>query len=338
MTGRTSFTRLVREELARQTDGRPCCAQAEIAALVRSSGTFHIRGGSGGEEKYGVQIITSVQPAARLVYSYFKSLGAEAQLMVRREPRFQRRLLYEVHLWGSIKNLQALNELGVISDSFRLQPGIPRRFLRRGCCRSAFLRGCLIGAASINDPHSDAHLEFLTPYEDFAADLCGLLTHMGFRPGRYQRRGSQVVYLKGREAVAGVLAQAGAHEAALAIEEGAVLKEVRAQANRLANCDQANVRRASMAAQRQLDAIDFLERVGLLRALPPALQEAAELRRLYPYLGLAELAQESGEPLGRSGMNHRLRRLMKAAREAGFVSGNMGTSGRTRLKERRRES
>lgn len=336
MTGRASFTRQVREELARSTGGRACCALAEAAALVRCSGTFHIRGGSEGDQRYGVQVTTSVQPAARLVYSYFKSMGAEAQLVVRREPRFQRRLLYEVHLWGSVKNLQTLNELGVISDSFRLQPGIPRRLLRRACCRAAFLRGCLIGGASINQPHSDAHLEFLTPHEDFARDLAALLDQLGFRAGTYVRRGSHVVYLKGREAVAGVLAQAGAHEAALALEEGAVMKEVRAQANRLANCDQANVRRASTAAQAQLDAIDFLERVGLLRALPPALQEAAEMRRLFPYLGLAELAGEGQEPLGKSGMNHRLRRLMKAARQAGFNPGATKPRRPSRSPERRR--
>ncbi|NLT35589.1 MAG: DNA-binding protein WhiA [Gaiellales bacterium] len=336
MSGRASFTRQVREELARPSRSRACCAQAEVAALVRCSGTFHIRGGSEGHERYGVQVTTSVQPAARLVYSFFKSMGAEAQLVVRREPRFQRRLLYEVHLWGSIKNLQMLNELGVISDSFRLEPGIPRRFVRRPCCRAAFLRGCLIGGASINQPHSDAHLEFLTPHEEFARDLAALLDQLGYRSGVYVRQGSHVVYLKGRDSVAGVLAQAGAHEAAVAMEEGAVLKEVRAQANRLANCDQANVRRASTAAQAQLDAIDFLERIGLLRGLPPALQEAAELRRLFPYLGLAELAREGQGALGKSGMNHRLRRLVKTARQAGFDPRAIELGRPRRSPERRR--
>lgn len=317
MSGRASFTRLAKEEMARSSEGGPCCVAAEAAALVRMAGTFHIRGGEG-DERYGVHISTSVQAAAKRVYSYFKGMGAEAELLVRRERRFQCRLMYEVHLAGTITNLQVLNELGILSDSFRLESGIPRRFLRRSCCRSAFLRGCFMGAASVNDPLRDAHLEFVTPHAAFADDLVALLAQMGFRPGTYARRSAYVVYLKGREEVAGLLALAGAHQAALALQEGAVLKEVRAQANRVANCDQANLRRSSRAAQKQLDAIDFLERVGQLRVLSPALQEAAELRRAFPYLGLAELAEEGEVGLTRMAVNHRLRRLVQAARDAGF--------------------
>lgn len=302
----------------RSSETRPCCMAAEAAAFMRAAGTFHIRGGEG-DDRYSVHVSTSVQFAAKRVYSYLKGLGAEAELFVRREPRFHRRLLYEVHLAGTVTNLQVLNEVGILSDSFRLEAGIPRRFLRRGCCRAAFLRGCFLGAGSVNHPHRDAHVEFVTPHAAFAEDLLSTLRQLGFHAGIYTRRSAYVLYLKGREEVAGLMALMGAHQAALALEEGAVLKEVRAQANRLANCDQANLRRASAAAQRQLDAIDFLERVGVLRALPPALQEAAELRRSYPYLGLAELAEEGEEGLTRMAVNHRLRRLVQAALAAGFV-------------------
>lgn len=286
---------------------------------MRAAGTFHIRGGEG-DQRYGVHVSTNVQSAAKRVYSYLKSMGADADLVVRREPRFQRRLMYEVHLSGTMTNLQTLNELGILSDSFRLEEGIPRRFLRRACCRSAFLRGCLIGAASVNDPQREAHLELVIHHTAFAEDLSEMLQQLGFHPGLYMRRGAYVVYLKGREDVSGLLALAGAHQAALALAEGAVLKEVRAQANRVTNCDHANLRRSSAAAQRQLDAIDFLERAGMLRALPEGLQEAAELRRTYPYLDLRELAQEGEEGLTRMALNHRLRRIVQAAVGAGFQS------------------
>jgi DNA-binding protein WhiA len=91
---------------------------------------------------------------------------------------------------------------------------------------------------------------------------------------------------------------------------------VRARANRLANCDEANSRRASAAAVRQLEAIERLERGGRLERLPPALREVAELRRQHPYASLAELTAESGH-LSRSAVNHRLRRLVEAAEQAG---------------------
>jgi DNA-binding protein WhiA len=92
---------------------------------------------------------------------------------------------------------------------------------------------------------------------------------------------------------------------------------VRERANRLANCDEANLRRTNRASQRQLDAIAFLERVGAMNTLPPALREVAELRQEFPDLNLADLAAEGPDELSRSAVNHRLRRLLEAAREAG---------------------
>jgi DNA-binding protein WhiA len=311
-----SFTKIVRDELAHVEERKPCCRLAEVAALVRTTGSFHIRGGATEEERYGLHVSTTVQPAARMAYSHFKAFGAEGRLYTRREPRLHRRLIYEVHLPGSPPVLQALNELGVISDSFRLVSGLPWRLLRRTCCRAAFIRGCLIGAGSVNRPRDEAHLEILSPHGDFAADLVQLLVDLDFNAGSYMRRGVHVVYLKGRQQVAQLLALAGAQEAALALEEEAVVKDVRARANRLANWDEANLRRTSAAALKQLEAISLLEEIGLLASLPPGLQEAAELRRRYPYHSLAELTAERPD-LSRSALNHRLRRLVQTAEREG---------------------
>jgi cell division protein WhiA len=323
----SSFSRGIREELARHPGGRTCCLRAEVAALVRTAGSFHIRAGSD-DQRYGLHLATTVQAAARSVYSHFKAAGVESRLLTRREAGFRRRLVYEVHLDGSPAMLQVLNELGVLSDSFRLLSGIPRWLVRDRCCRKAFLRGCIIGAGSVNDPQREAHLEILTPHEDFAGELRGLLEGLELHPGVYVRRGSSVVYLKGREEVVALLAYVGAQEAALRVEEQSVVKEVRAQANRVANCDQANLRRTSTAAIRQVEAIEFLQESGALAGLPDALREMAELRREHPYCTLRELAEEA-DGLSRSALNHRLRRLVEAAQEAGWQGepGSKGQSG-----------
>jgi len=307
------FTRIFREELARVEDNQACCRLAAVAGLVHTAGTFLIKGGTSAEERYEIRVATTVQSAAKMVYSQFKALGAEGELLTCREPRFRHRLVYEVHLKGAPAAMQSLNEMGVLSDSFELNPGIARWMVKKSCCRSAFLRGCLIGAGSANMPQREAHLEILTSHYDFCADLVRLLSEMDFHPGQRVRRGNYVVYLKGRDEVAGLLALAGAHAAALEVEEQAVVKEVRSRANRLANCDSANLRRTGAAASRQLEAIAVLERSGRLAALPPALQEMAELRLLHPYMNLSELAEAGGQGLTRSAMNHRLRRLVEAA-------------------------
>ncbi len=307
------FTRAFREELARVDEKQSCCRLAAAAGLMHTAGSFLIRGGSTESERYEIRIATTTQSGAKLAYSAFKGYGAEGELLTRRESRFQHRLVYEVHLRGTPAALQALNEMGVLSDTFELQPGISRRLVKKSCCRGAFLRGCLIGAGSANAPQREAQLEILTPHETFADDLVRLLRALEFHPGMRYRRGSYVVYLKGRDDVAGLLAAAGAHEAALQVEEQSVVREVRSRANRLANCDSANLRRTSAAASQQLEAIAILQRTGRLQTLPGALREAADLRLQYPYLNLTELAEAGGEGLSRSAVNHRLRRLVEAA-------------------------
>jgi DNA-binding protein WhiA len=284
---------------------------------VHTAGSFLIHGGTTEEERYEIRVATTVQGAARMVFSHFKAIGAEAQLVTSREPRFQHRLVYEVHLAGMPAALQALNEMGVLTDNFGLRTSIAQWLVKKPCCRSAFLRGCLLGAGSANNPQKEAHLEILTPHQDFSVDLLRLLRDMDFSPGSTERRGSHVVYVKGRDEVAGVLALAGAHAAALEVQEQAVVKEVRARANRVANCDSANVRRTGAAASKQLEAIALLERAGCLVRLPSALREMAQLRSDNPHLNLDELAEAGGDGLTRSAVNHRLRRLVAAAERAG---------------------
>jgi DNA-binding protein WhiA len=312
----SGFTRAFREELARVEERTPCCRMATMSGLLHTAGTFLIRGGVAEDERYEVRIATTVQAAAKIAYSRFKAFGAEEELLTRREQRLQQRLVYEVHVKGSPATIQALNEMGALTDSFLLEHGIAKRLVKKGCCKSAFIRGCLIGSGSSNAPQREANLEIVSPYEAFASDLTRLLTDMEFHPGMRLRRGNYVVYLKGRDEVAGLLALAGAHESALLVEEHAVVKEVRSRANRLANCDSANLRRTSKASSRQLEAIALLESSGRLMSLPEALREMADLRVRYPYMNLAELGEAAGG-LSRSAVNHRLRRLLEAAEGRG---------------------
>jgi len=288
-----------------------------MAGLVHTAGTFLIKGGTREEERYEIRVSTTVQAAVRLVYSYFKSLGAEGRLMTSRETRLRHRLIYEVRVPGTAAALQALNEMGVLTEGFGLRAGIAPWLTKKACCKKAFMRGCLIGAGSVNMPQKETHLEIVIAHQELCEDLVVMLAGMHFHPGSSVRRGNYVVYLKGRDEVAGILAAAGAQVAALEIEEQSVLKEVRARANRLANCDSANVRRTGAAASRQLEAITVLEENGRLERMPDALREMAQLRRSNPYANLNELAEAAGKGLTRSAVNHRLRRLVEAAERSG---------------------
>ena len=122
-----------------------------------------------------------------------------------------------------------------------------------------------------------------------------------------------VVYAKGAERIADALSLAGAVDAALAIEEHAVLGAARAQANRVANADHANLVRSSRAAHDQLRAIRALEHDGLLDHLPEPLREIADLRVRHPSLSLTELGRKCRPPASKAAAYRRLRRVIRAA-------------------------
>jgi hypothetical protein len=137
--------------------------------------------------------------------------------------------------------------------------------------------------------------------------------------------------------VAGFLAATGAHVAALDVEQQAVVKEVRARANRAANCDSANVRRTGAAASRQLEAIALLERLGRLDHLPEGLREMARVRTENPYANLNELAEAMGEGSTRSAVNHRLRRLVEVAERMGGKTPMVESESDNGLRQRERD-
>jgi DNA-binding protein WhiA len=222
---------------------------------------------------------------------------------------------YELFLGDDPRALQLLNELGVISDAMRLQMTVPRRIVERHCCLVAFLRGLFLGCGSISAPGSPVHVELTVEDSGLAAQVQSLLERLdlGFKLAARDR--NIACYSKRSETAADLLAILGAHDARLRWEEYAVLGRVRESANRMANCDEANARRAASAGERQAVAARRLKASAQWAALPAPLRAAAELRLRNPYLSLQELAEQSRPPLSRSALNHRLRRLVALAEE-----------------------
>lgn len=180
------------------------------------------------------------------------------------------------------------------------------------CDHRAFLRGALL-AGSVSVTASGPHVEFVLPDARRARELRRRLAEVEVRAGSIARRGRHVVYVKGREQLGTLLRLTGANRALLDFEADGVARDVRNRVNRLLNAEEANLGRTVRAADRQLRAIDRLERSGELERLPDPLREAARARRRQPDADLDTLATALG--VSRSGMNHRLRRLVSLAEE-----------------------
>lgn len=179
------------------------------------------------------------------------------------------------------------------------------------CDRRSFLRGVLLGSGSISFGLSGPHVEFVHRTPDAATSLADMLTAMDVPPLRVERRGHHVVYLKGHDEITTLLGLVGANRGVLELETQRVGSDVRARLNRLVNAEQANLGRTVRAADRQLAAIDLLERDGSLARMAPSLRETASQRRRMPDADLDTLASALG--VSRSAMNHRLRRLVELA-------------------------
>jgi DNA-binding transcriptional regulator WhiA len=275
-----SFARGVKDELARLPLERAEDRRALLGGLVRA-------GWRGGE------VLLEHAGAARLGYRLAKGAGVGARLILRRRGQ---RLRYVLRL--------AAPERWTRPASIRHRTASAAR---------AYVRGVFLAAGSVTDPARSYHLELALGDPKLAAEVQHLLARRGIVLKRYVRRGQHVLYLKDGDAIADLLGFLGCTEALLAFENARARKDVRDEVNRMVNAETANVAKTVEASLRQVRAVEALRRQGRLRRLPAALQETALLREEWPEATLAELAERLG--ITKSGVNHRLRRLVALAEE-----------------------
>ena len=203
------------------------------------------------------------------------------------------------------------------SEQGEVYRGLPRRALTRKCCQHAFLRGAFLGEGSVTAPEHGYHLEFVCNSEPRAQALSQLLTRCELDCAIMQRRGAHIVYLKRSGQISTLLGLMGATRAMLHYENILAQRSLHESVLRATNCDHSNMLRQLSAAQRQISALQYLEARSLLAALPPALRETAELRLKNPDASLEQLGEMLDPPLGKSGVNHRLRKIMQYAQASG---------------------
>ncbi len=307
-----SFTADIKDEIARIPPTCSHCERATLAALVRIEGTLFFSG----KGRYRMEIATDNPSVARLVVRLLHSLyGLKTELTMRRSVLHKTpNYLIEVPAQPSLA--AALEDLGVLSGEASLEMGIKDELVAKQCCAAAYLRGAFLGSGFVSNPRSDFHFEITLESEELAQDLVELMAQKDINARIMQRRSSYMVYLKSGEAILEFLAFAGAHHAALIMEEERVVKSVRNDVNRMINAEMANQQKASNAAVGQLFAIRTVLERYRMESLPPAIQEFIRLRVAHPNASLKELGEASDPPLSKSAVYHRVRRLEQLAKEA----------------------
>ncbi len=183
-------------------------------------------------------------------------------------------------------------------------------------CLPFFLRGAFMVCGNVTSPEKDYHLEFVVPHKKLADDLQKLISEineLNAEPHIINRKGSYVIYIKGSENIEDMLTYIGAPMSVLDIIQNKMVKSVRNRVNRRINSETANIKKTANASAKQLRAIELIKTKQGLESLPDELRELAQLRIDNPEYNLRELGEALSAPISRSGVNHRLQRIMEIA-------------------------
>jgi DNA-binding protein WhiA len=298
----------VRNELAAIAPRRECDRLAELSALFHTAGSLHLQG----RGRVAVHLDLPSSGAARRAFALLRSFDVPSEIRTYRRRAFDRATRFQLHIGGEARALQLLHEAGVLRANLAPVERPPNRVVGRACCRAAYLRGALLGAGSVSGPAAP-HLEFRSARRAGAELIVTVAEAEGVSLRVYERAGRAIAYGKGVDTVAAALARVGANDAALAVQEAAVVAEARSRANRLTNADHANLVRSGLAAHRQLQAARRLSASGDLGRLPKPLREIGELRLRHPSATLAELAAKSRPRTTKATAHRRLQRLVRLA-------------------------
>ena len=210
-----------------------------------------------------------------------------------------------------------LRELGILEpgDGFYTVNKVPENLLQNEECIRSFIRGAFIGGGSISDPGKNYHMEFVTNNEDFAKSLKDLINKLGFNCKVVSRKNNFVVYLKESEQISDLLSIIGAHNALLSLQNTKIVKAMRNNVNRIVNCETANLSKIVNASVRQIENIKLIQDTIGISSLPENLQEIARIRLECEDMTLKELGEMLEHPIGKSGVNHRLRKIEEIAND-----------------------
>lgn len=304
-----SFSMEVKNELARLEPHDVNCDKAELLALLRMSGAIVLRG-----MKIGIHFSTENAALARRVLQLLKNnYQVQTEVLITRSRRLKKNNRYQVQVVPSLQVNKALTELQLLS----VEGDLKNPLLSSHAARKNYLRGAFLGGGSVSRPNSDYHLELVTGNEAFAQTIIKVMQGFSLKAKLTDRKSDYIVYLKDGESIVKFLNVIGAHNAMMELENARIIKDMRNNVNRVVNCETANLGKIVKAALRQVNCIKFIESKMNLNELPESLLFIARLRLQYPEASLNELVDHA-DGLGKSGINHRLKKLQELALSLGM--------------------
>ena len=310
-----SFSIKVKNELANHISNATHCRIAELAALISMCGSVIIDENN----NYKIRVKTETQPTAEKIKKLlWKTFKVDVDISTRENAYSKVGRTYTLLVGDhqqALNILQAtklINENNEIGENFSITNNI---VIMKDCCKRAFIRGAFMAAGSISDPNKSYHFEIKCNSEKKAKQLIELLENYNIDGKMVARKGGYVVYIKEGEGIVDVLNVMEAHVSLMEMENVRILKGMSNYYNRQVNCETANIKKTVATSVRQIDDIDFIIQNKGIDYLPEKLQDIAWVRKENPDASLQELGEMLDPPLGKSGVNHRLRKICQIAQE-----------------------
>lgn len=307
-----SFSGNVREELSKQWSSARHCQIAELAALVSMCGSIVINSCG----RYSVKIHSENLAVARKCFTLIeKTFNIEADISIRRNI-LKQSVTYAVVVKkheDALRILQATKLIDEHQAGFEEVHIVNPLVVQQTCCRRAFIRGAFLAAGSMSDPKKSYHFEIVCASLKMAHQIQELICGFSMDAKIVQRKKSYVVYLKEGSQIVDILNIMEAHISLMELENVRILKEMRNTVNRKVNCETANINKTVSAAVKQVEDITYLRDTIGFEKLSEGLEEAALARLSHPDATLKELGELLSPPVGKSGVNHRLRKLSEMA-------------------------
>ena len=296
-----SFASEAREEIVARSIQKECCVRAACYGVACFAKYFDAR---------GLVFQTEQQKTAEYAKEMFARCGVRGSVTEKCRPSGT---VYEFAIREPSEVAQMHALFGTTGEETSIQ--IDPALLRCRGCVSAYVGSAFLCSGTVTDPQKEYNLEVLTPRTNLARDFEALLAEHEFAPHRTRRKSINLIYVKASANVEALLAFMGAEEAARKIGSEKAVKSVRNQVNRFTNCETANLNKTVSAAVKQIEDIQYIQKTIGFGKLPENLAETARLRLEQPGLSLKELGQLLTPPVGKSGVNHRLRKLSSIAEE-----------------------
>ena len=303
-----SFSKEVKEEIAKQISNARHCRIAETAALLSVCGHLVLKNG---KVKRIVLQTENILVARKYFTLLKKTFNINTEILIRKNKAGKNSLLFllvvkqpsQVSFLYQATKLSLHPELG--EKSFVVDPIV----VQNTCCKRAFVRGLFLAAGSMSDPEKTYHYEIVFPDMERASQLQEIINSFLIEAKIVLRKKYYVVYVKEGSQIVDLLNIMEAHTGLMDFENVRILKEMRNSINRQVNCEAANINKTVTAAAKQIDDILFIRDTMGFDNLTEGLEEIAELRISYPESSLKELGAMLNPPIGKSGVNHRLKKL-----------------------------